>query len=92
MSRSIISIEKECYICHTTLNLHKHHIMPGGKRKTSEKWGVWLYLCGRHHNLSNEGVHFNRQLDKEIRMIGQLEFERIYGHEKWMELFGINYL
>ena len=64
MAKSIMQTEKRCYVCGTTYNLHDHHIFYGtANRKQSEKHGFKVFLCGRHHNLSNEGVHFNPDLD-----------------------------
>ena len=76
MSKSIISNEHYCLICGTTQNLHKHHIFFGSaNRKKSEKYGCWCYLCGKHHNLSNEGVHFNKDLDNRLKKMTQKKFE-----------------
>mgnify|MGYP007101833209 CR=1 FL=1 len=39
MSKSIIQKNKECYITHSTYNLHKHHIFEGtANRQLSEKY------------------------------------------------------
>ena len=92
MSKSILSNERECYVCHTPLNLHKHHIFPSANRKNSEKYGCWVYLCAWHHNMSNVGVHFNRLLDVELKREAQERFEELHSHEKFMEVFGKNWL
>ena len=65
--KSILSNERECYVCGTPLNLHRHHIWGGGRRKLSEKHGCWVYLCAKHHNMSDKGVHFNKALDTELK-------------------------
>lgn len=46
MSKSIMQDEKACYITGRTDHLHKHHIFGGGRRKISEKWGLWIWLTG----------------------------------------------
>jgi hypothetical protein len=92
MSNSILSNERECYVCKTPLNLHKHHIFPAANRKNSEKYGCWVYLCAWHHNMSNEGVHFNRLLDVELRQTAQRKFEELHSHEEFMRIFGKNWL
>lgn len=92
MTKSILSNERECYVCKTTLNLHKHHIFFGPNRQNSEKYGCWVYLCAWHHNMSNVGVHFNRLLDVELKREAQKRFEELHGHEKFMEVFGKNWL
>lgn len=80
-------------MCGTDQNLHKHHIFPGvANRRLSEQYGCWCWLCGFHHNLSDRGVHFNREFDLYVKCLTQERFEIKYGHEKFMEVFGRNYL
>ena len=91
--KSIIQKNKECYICKTTLGLHKHHIFFGANRKISETDGCWCYLCGRHHNLSKEGVHFNRDIDLMLKRIAQANWEKTNGsREEFIKRYGKNYL
>ena len=95
MSKSVISNEKICLVCGTPFNLHKHHIYNGMSfRRPSEKYGCWCYLCGYHHNLSDHGVHFNKELDESLKKICQetLEQEHGWSREKFMDIFGRNYL
>ena len=94
MSKSLLSNERECLICKTPCDLHKHHIYFGhGYRELSEKYGCWCYLCGRHHNLSNMGVHFNRPLDLRLKEECQRAFEAKVGtREEFMRIFGRNWL
>lgn len=61
-------------------------------RKWSEKYGLTVWLCGRHHNLSNEGVHFDRELDLHIKQVGQRAFEKNHTREEFLRVFGKNYL
>ena len=91
--KSIIQNKKECFVCKTIYNLHNHHIFYGtANRRLSEKYGLKVWLCGNHHNLSNEGVHFNRKLDLYIKKIGQAAFEKTHTREEFMKIFGKNYL
>lgn len=93
MSKSIVSNEKCCLVCSTTHNLHRHHIFFGtGKRMLSEKYGCWCYLCGVHHNLSNAGVHFNKELDNELKEMTQKKFIEVYPDLDFLKIFGKNYL
>ena len=91
MTKSIIQTKKECYVCGTTYNLHRHHVYAGRNRQTSEKFGCVCYLCGMHHNLSDEGVHFNIELDRELKDKCQRVFELLYSHIEFMYFFGKNY-
>ena len=98
--RSLLSDESDprCYVCGSTYNLHVHHVYPGcGRRKVSDEQGCWVYLCGPHHNQSNHGVHFDRQLDIEIRRQCQMAWEERDGvsdpeHREFIATFGRNYL
>lgn len=91
MSKSIISNERRCVVCGTTNALHVHHIFFGPNRKLSDKYGCWVYLCYPHHNGSNEGVHFNRKLDLELKDRCQRRFEEVYPDLDFMKIFGKNY-
>lgn len=89
---SIIQKEKQCLVCHTKIGLHKHHVYYGPLRKMSEENGFTVWLCGRHHNLSPEGVHSDRELDLEIKRLGQHIYEKSHSREEFMRLVGKNYL
>ena len=92
MSKSIMQKDKKCYITGQTKGLHKHHVFGGPNRKKSEQWGCWVYLIPYYHNMSNEGVHFNRTLDLELKRKCQEKFESMYGHQLFMREFGRSYL
>ena len=90
---SIIQAEKECFVCKTTQGLHSHHIMFGvGHRELSEKYGLKVWLFGTHHNLSNEGVHVDKEYDLYLRRLAQQKFEEKNSREEWMEIFKKDYL
>lgn len=89
---SIIQNQKECLICKKTSGLHKHHVFYGPLRKVSEKNGLTVWLCGRHHNLSKYGVHFDRDLDLQIKALAQKRFEENHSRKEFMKLIGRNYL
>ena len=90
--KSLLQAEKECYITGSTEGLHKHHIFFGPNRQNSEKYGCWVYLRADWHNMSDRGVHFNKELDLKLKREAQAAFEKKYDHEKFMEVFGRNYL
>lgn len=92
MADSILQERKECYLTGATQGLHKHHVYAGPRRKASEKWGCWVWLRGDWHNLASYGVHFDRELDMQLKRVCQLQFERLYGHDKFVEVFGKNYI
>lgn len=94
MTESIISNERECVVCHTTRNIHRHHIYGGvGRRKNSEKYGCWCYLCDIHHNMdSKEGVHFNKERDLKLKRLCQMIFEETHTRDEFRKAFGRSYL
>ena len=95
MSKSILSNEKSCYCCHTTINLHRHHIFFGmANRKLSEHDGCWVYLCANHHNMSRYGVHNgNRELDLRLKKECQERWETKNGtREDFIKRYGKSYL
>lgn len=105
MAKSIIQaktgkLDRECFLCrlNTTAELphtglDKHHFMHGtANRRLAEKWGLWGYLCKFHHEDGPEAVHRNNETDLFLKQVAQGRFEKLYSHEKWMEIFGKNYL
>lgn len=89
--KSILQLEKQCYICGTLQNLNCHHVFPGSRRQTSEKWGCKVWLCMNHHT-GNEGVHRDTAKLLKLKQNCQRKFEELYGHEKFMSVMGRNYL
>ena len=94
MGISIISNKKECFKCHTTYGLHRHHIFEGKNRKNSDEDGCWIWLCGRHHNLSNEGIHFDKEYDLKIKKLAQGIWLKTYNKtiEDFIQRYRRNYL
>lgn len=92
--KSILQDKKECFITGCTTGLHCHHIFEGtGRRKLSEQYGLKVWLIPELHNMSNKGVHFNKDLDLTIKRAGQIAFESKWGtREDFIKLFGRNYL
>lgn len=81
-------------ICGSRQNIHKHHVFFGANRKISEREGCWVYLCARHHNMSDEGVHFNKELDKRLKEITQSAWQanNMASKADFIALFGRNYI
>lgn len=85
--------EKRCYITGRTDILHKHHIYSGKNRSVSDRFGFWVWLIPKLHNMSDIGVHFNRELDMKIKQDCQHQFEADGNtREYFMNLIGRNYL
>ena len=97
--KSIMQENKECYLCRKYFDicnergLHKHHIFEGyGRRRQSESMGAFIYLCAKHHNMSDYGIHFNKEVDMEVKRECQRRYEESHTREEFMELIGRNYL
>ncbi len=91
---SIIQKEKQCIVCETTLNIHTHEVFYGRNRKKSIEDGCCVYLCGRHHNQSNEGVHFNKELDISLKKMMETSWLKYYNAtiDDFIKRYGRNYL
>lgn len=102
MSKSIMQDKSggECYLCNMLLGIdtpaptrEEHHVMYGtANRKLSEHYGLKVYLCPYHHRNGPQAAHKCRQTDILLKQAAQRVFERKYSPEKWMEVFGKNYL
>ena len=77
--KSVLQTKKECIECGTKIGLHDHHIFYGtANRKKAEKYGLKVFLCQEHHS-GGSGVHFNKDLDMELKKLAQKYFEGHYG-------------
>ena len=93
--RELESIVQEdmncCYLCFTTRNLEVHHLIGAANRSNSDKYKLIVRLCKAHHT-GSQGVHFNKELMQAFHELAQEKFEERYSREKFVEVFGINYL
>ena len=89
---SIMQNVKLCYVCGRPGRLHKHHVYGGANRKISEKEGCWIWLCPEHHNMSDSGVHFSRELDLQLKRECQKEWERHGTREEFRQKFGKSWI
>lgn len=102
MAKSIMQDKAggECYLCRKLLGIdapaicrEEHHAMHGtANRKLAEHYGLKVYLCPYHHRTGTAAVHRSSQTDLLLKQDAQKIFEHKYGHTKWMEVFGRNYL
>lgn len=91
---SLIQKDKRCIVCGTTLNIHTHEVFFGKNRKKSIEDGCCVYLCGKHHNQSNEGVHFNHDLDLKLKIAMEKTWLKEYDKtiDDFIERYGKNYI
>lgn len=93
--RSIMVTEDEydrCYRCGSYRWIEMHHIFGGANRKNSDKYGLIVPLCHYCHNEPPDGVHFNRENMLKLQAEAQGVFESIESHEKFMDVFGEDYI
>lgn len=90
--KTILQHEKECLVCKTPY-VEDHHVFYGrALRPLSEKYGLKVWLCYRHHRDHKLGVHHNKVLDNKIKQMAQRKFETTHTREEFMKIFGRNYL
>lgn len=90
----MIQSRKECIVCRSTRNLHRHHIFYGSaNRKNSERFDLTCWLCQDHHE-STYGVHgkYGENLNRELKELAQREFEKNHTREEFVHIFGRNYI
>lgn len=80
-----------CYVCGNS-EVVRHEIFYGKNRQTSIKNNFIVWLCPYHHNTSNFGVHFNRELDLDIKRKAQRKYEIENSREDFIKLIGKSYL
>ena len=83
--------DPRCFFCGKTIDLERHHIMPGPNRKWSEKYGLWVYCCHDDHT-GKDGVQYNRKKADSLNRLEQIAFEARHSHDEWMQIFGRNYI
>lgn len=98
---SIISDLTKCYVCGTDKNIHVHEIFGGQNRAKSKSDGMCLGLCGPHHNLSSQGIHYNKALDDKVKKQAEKIWIKTYCDkdltpeekiEQFIKRYGQNYL
>lgn len=83
----------ECYFCGSRKNLHIHEVYFGtANRQKSIRYGCCVSLCNIHHNLSNMSVHFNRDMDLNLKRTMQKRFIEVYPDLDFLKIFGKNYI
>ena len=92
----------KCFVCGTDKDIHLHEVFYGSSnRKKSKEDGMVIPLCGPHHNLSSNGIHYNKILDEKVKKQAEKIWIKNYCDEElspaekinsFIKRFGINYL
>lgn len=90
----IMSINPNYSITRTPIYCHRHEIFYGKNRQKSIEYGLIVFLRPEDHNMSNEGVHFNKTFDLYLKRLGQLTWMAYYNKtvDNFIKVFGKNYL
>lgn len=87
--------ESELYSTKRFAGSHRHEVFFGSaNRQKSIKLGLVVFLTPEMHNMSDYGVHFNKDFDNELKQIGQKAAMQTYGWsiDEFRREFGRNYL
>ena len=90
---SVFTDDMEHCIITGSPEVHIHHIFNKHSKALSEKYGFMLPLRPDWHNMSDHGIHFDREMDFYWRRRCQEYYEIHYGSkEDFIKEFNSNYL
>ena len=78
----------------TSKYCHRHEVLFGSNRQKSIKYGLVVFLTPEMHNMSNSGVHFNREFDLYLKRIAQKTWQEYYNktEDEFRKTFKRSYL
>ena len=91
-------MDRRCWLCGKNGSgdrLEKHHIFPGPFRDKSEKYGLYVWLCGDSCHRNGMGsAHRSRDVAEKLKRYGQKKAMEDLGWttEQFIAEFGKNYL
>ena len=77
----------KCCVC-SSYTTELNEVFEGAYRQTSIKYGMVMPLCRKCHKRFHDDRLFNLYYKKKF----QIEFEKIYSHEEFMNIFKIDYI
>lgn len=101
MTKSIMQQwDGRCYLCelldqdYSEKPTEVHHVIYGtANHELSDRYGLVVRLCTRHHRLGPESIHGgNRTLDLMLKQRAQAAFEKKYPELDFRAIFGKSYL
>lgn len=89
---SILNTEKgRCYLCGRQGATELHHVFPGCRRQTADKYGLTVYLCPYcHHEVIHKDYSACLKLQKHTQDIAMKTYD--WSLDDWMERMNKNYL
>ena len=73
----------------------RHEVFFGSKnRKKSIEDGLVVFLTPEMHNMSDKGVHFNKEFDNYLKKIAQRTWQKYYNksEQDFIKRYGRSYL
>lgn len=98
MERGMNMAQRCCWLCGKNGRLDpldRHHIFGGSRRKKSEKYGLWVYLCHFEcHEFGPDAAHNNAETMQALHEYGQRKAmeEQGWTKEQFIIEFGKNYI
>ena len=73
---------------------HRHEVFGAYNRQKSIEDGLVIFLRPEHHNMSERGIHANREFDLYAKRKAQLRWMEFYGktEEQFRERYGKSWL
>lgn len=83
----IVKDMTHCLLCGKTNNIEWHHVFSNSNRNKSTEYKLIVPLCQRCH----QQVHQDYELMHQLRVIGQIAFEKEYPNKDFLSIFHRNY-
>jgi hypothetical protein len=86
-----------CYICKEKYGIdalqptEEHHVFGGPLRPISEKNGLKVRLCHRHHTEGPEAVHRCQAMNRWLQKRAQIQFLQSHTKQEWMRIMHRDY-
>lgn len=90
--KSVLTDDLEHCILTGSPEVHIHHVFGGPNRKNSEEDGFVVPLRPDLHNMSDRGVHFDRDLDLMFKKKCQELFEQTRTREEFIKRYGKSWI
>ena len=73
---------------------HRHEVFGASNRNKSIEDGLVIFLKPEDHNMSEKGIHANREFDLYAKRKAQARWMEFYGKtvEQFIKRYGKNYL
>lgn len=69
-----------------------HEVFGGKNRQASIKYNMQIRLCEQHHRTGKNAIHRSKEFRERVQAEYQKRFEKKYSREKFMRVFGRNYI